>query len=91
MPASPRRLHSIPSGADRIPQDPVAYLARLWKAFEKSGAVSAYIAYRMQLAHLVRGDQLVTVWTRDGPQYRCGRQTREERQRDRITVPTQQG
>ena len=62
MSASPRRLHSILSVADRIPHDPVAHLAWLWQAFEKTGAVSAYVAYRMELAHLVRGGQQLTTW-----------------------------
>jgi hypothetical protein len=62
MPASPRRLHSILS-ADRIPHDPIARLARRWKTFEETGAVSAYIAYRMQLAHLAHGHHPVSIWT----------------------------
>ncbi len=72
MPASPRRLGSILSVADSIAQDPVVHLALLWKTFEKSGAVSAYIAYRMGLAHIARGDRLVSEWTRtsgNSPQF----------------------
>lgn len=65
MPASPRRLHSIVSIADRIPRDPVARLARLWNAFEKSGTATSYIAYRMELAHLARGDRTVSFWSRE--------------------------
>ena len=55
---SPRRLVPFPSAAGRVAHDPVARLARLWKTFEETGTISAYIAYRMQLAHLARGGQM---------------------------------
>jgi hypothetical protein len=44
-------------------QDSVTYLTQLWRTFEESGAISAYIAYRMHLAHLSFGDrQHLTHW-----------------------------
>lgn len=67
MPGSPRRLALIGSIAERIPHDPVVDLARLWKAFEQSGTVSAYIAYRIRLAHLARDDGPVRRWASEGP------------------------
>jgi hypothetical protein len=36
------------------PADHVTILSSLWKMFERSGAVSAYIAYRRQLSRVVR-------------------------------------
>jgi len=41
----------------QVSQDPVAHLAQLWRTFEESGAISAYIAYRMHLAHLAYGER----------------------------------
>jgi hypothetical protein len=46
------------------PRDPIAHLARLWKVFEETGAVAAYVAHRMQLAHLARGHQMAGFWAR---------------------------
>ncbi len=42
-----------------------ARLAWLWKAFERSGEVSAYIAYRFELAHLARYPTGSEVWLSD--------------------------
>ena len=59
MPAPTRRPHIFSLAVDRIPQDPIAHLAHLWKAFEEAGTISAYIAYRMHLAQLARENRMV--------------------------------
>lgn len=40
-----------PPGGDRL-----ARLCSLWQAFERSGSISAYIAYRLHLSRLIRFD-----------------------------------
>lgn len=47
------------------PTDHLTVLSGLWRMFERSGAVSAYIAYRLQLSRVVRE----TSFSRDDPPF----------------------
>jgi hypothetical protein len=58
-------LHDRAERGPQILQDSVAHLVQLWRTFEESGAISAYIAYRLHLAHLSYGErQHLTHWKR---------------------------
>jgi hypothetical protein len=45
---------------------PAAQLSQLWKLFEESGTISAYIAYRMCLANLIYADRQHVMHWRSG-------------------------
>ena len=53
----PAWFHDHAEAGLQISHDPVGRLAQLWRTFEESGAISAYIAYRMHLAHLAYSER----------------------------------
>ena len=62
-----RSMHAYGSGGVQSFQDSVTHLGQLWRVFEESGAISAYIAYRMHLGHLAYGErQHLTHWRSGG-------------------------